>query len=597
MNFSLKQTRWCCEAAFFVFVLLFLGVYNADYLYRIQAENLFLANAVFAGETLPQSAGVLVYLSKWLLQLCYYPLLGAAVVGAGLVCIGRLLSALTGVESFTRLLMLFVVPLSVLMAQASAGYAIYENFDTSFFVSFELGMIVSLLLALLGESLLRKNGKVGFSVCSVLAVVLHLLIGLYAPLSLLLIGAGRWRKEQGEAVKLMVAGLVIALLVPLLETSIYQENYIFALLAPLPNPYFFNVFAYGLLSLVLAVVVTAAGADCSVERLEKVPFFATSFALLLVLSFFFSFRDANCRTLLEMQRRTENHDWEGVLESAGKVERPTRAIAAYRYIALLETGKLSEKLFDFPVRYDTLNSPYPNIDPIIFYPDLFFYSSQLNMSLFWGMEAWTNAHRSVNALKRSAIVALIQGEKELALKYMEQLKQTMFYAGWAEEMEKYAGRQQAFFNAYPIFGKTYASQIPEPVFAGTYDLPTLFSTFTNLDPDNMERRMLLELYAKKTEKFMDDLRIVKGMYRKQMPVCMQEVVCLYALNANLDVRRLFPIDPEVNNRVANFVYNAKNYANSREEGAEALKEYRGMYVYYLLFGNPYPSAANLKKSK
>ena len=77
---------------------------------------------------------------------------------------------------------------------------------------------------------------------------------------------------------------------------------------------------------------------------------------------------------------------------------------------------------------------------------------------------------------------------------------------------------------------------------------------------------------------------------------MQEVVCLYALNANLDVRRLFPIDPEVNNRVANFVYNAKNYANSREEGAEALKEYRGMYVYYLLFGNPYPSAANLKKS-
>ena len=328
MNISLKQTRWCCEAAFFVLVLLFLGFYNVDYLYRMQAENLFLGNAVFAGETLPQSAGVLVYLSKWLLQLCYYPLLGAAVAAAGFVCIGRLLSALTGVETFTRLLMLFVVPLSALMAQTTAGYAIYENFDTSFFVSFELGMIVSLLLALLGDSLLRKNGKVGFSVCSVLAVVLHLLVGLYAPLSLLLIGAARWRKNRSEAVKLMVTGLVIALLVPLLETSIYQEDYIFALLAPLPNPYFFNVFAYGLLSLVLSVVVTAVSTDYSLSRLEKFPAFAASFALLLVLSFFFSFRDANYRTLLDMQRRTESHDWEGVLKTAEKVERPTRAIAA-----------------------------------------------------------------------------------------------------------------------------------------------------------------------------------------------------------------------------------------------------------------------------
>lgn len=597
MKISLKHVWWCCEAALFLFALFFLGIYNGDYLYRLQAENLFLGNSVFAGETLPQSAGVLVYVSKWLLQLSYYPLLGAGVAAAGLVGVERLLAVLVGVRSYTRLLVGFIPPLFLLMAQSSAGYAVYENFDTSFFVSLELGLLLSLLLALVGDRLIRRNEKVGFAVSAVLAVVFHLLIGIYAPVSLLLIGATRWTTERSKAVKLFVVGLVVALLVPVLETSIYQENYSFVLLAPLPVPYFFNVFAYGLMAIISAVLVSALNADFTVERLERMPVVAGFLVVLFALSFFFSYRDANCRTIYKMQRCSDFHDWDGVLAAANKVERPTRSIAAYCYVALLETDKLSEQLFNFPVRYDTLNSPYSNLDPLIFYPDLFFYSSQLNMATFWGMEAWTNVHRSVSTLKRFATTALIQGEKEVALKYLGQLKQTMCYSSWAEDVEKYAGNQQAFFNAYPIYGETYASQIPESILSGTYDLPSLFSSFTNLDPVNMERRMLLELYTKRTEQFMDDLKIVQNMYKQQMPVCMQEVVCLYALNTKLDVRRLFPISPEVNTRVANFVYQARNYANDPENGAEALKDYKGMYVYYLLFGNPYPSAANLKTRK
>lgn len=597
MNMSLKQTRWCCEAILFLFAFLFLGVYNGDYLYRLQVENLFLGNSVFAGETLPQSAGVLVYVSKWLLQCCYYPVLGAGLAAAGLVVVERLLSVLSEAKSFSKMLLLFVPSLLLMVAQSSAGYAIYENFDTSFFYSIELGMLVSLLVAVIGDRLMKKNEKIGFAVGVGLSILLHLVIGIFAPLALMLVGAARWACDNKTAIKLIGVGLVVALLVPFLETSLFQEKYQFVLLAPMPVPYFFNLFMYAVLAILAALAITALKPDFAVERLEKGQVAGAVLVVLFGLTCFASYRDANYRTLLKMQRCTEKHDWEGVLEEAKDVKRPTRAIAAYRYVALLETDKLTDELFNFPVRFDTLNSPYSNIDPLIFYQDLFFYSSQLNVSNFWKMEAWTNAHRSVGALKHYTLVSLIQGEKELTLKYTELLKQTMCYASWAKDVEKYAGNPQAFFNAYPIFGRTYSSQMPENVLAGIDDLPTLFSKFTNLDPDNMERRLLLELYVKKTDNFMQDLSVVKGMYRQQMPVYMQEVVCLYALNTKLDVRSIFPISPEVYKRVSNFVYQAKLYANDHEAGAEALKDYKGMYVYYLLFGNPRPSAANLKTRK
>lgn len=597
MNLSLKQTRWCCEAVFALFAFIFLGVYNSDYLYKLQAENLFVGNPVFAGETLPQSAGLLVYVSKWLLQLCFYPLLGAFVAALGLLGIERLLSVLVKPRSHTKMLLLFVPSLLLMVAQGSAGYAIYENFDTSFFYSIELGMLVSLLVAVIGDRLMKKNEKIGFAVGVGLSILLHLVIGIFAPLALMLVGAARWACDNKTAIKLIGVGLVVALLVPFLETSLFQEKYQFVLLAPIPVPYFFNVFAASLLSMLTAVVVTLLKSDFAVARLEKIQFAAVALVVMLCAAWYCSYNDANYRTLLKMQHCTDKHDWDGSLSAAEKVERPTRAIAAYRYVALLETGKLAEQLFNFPVRYDTLNCPYSNIDPLIFYPDLNFYASQLNTSLFWSFEAWTNAHRSVGALKRYATIALIQGEKELALKYIAQLKQTLCYSSWAKEVEKYVGNPQAFFNENPIYGKIYSSQIPENLIVGTDDLPSLFMRYTNVDPENMERRLLLELYAKKTDNFMQDLSVVKGMYKQSMPQCMQELVCLYALNTKLDVRRVFPINPEVNSRVSNFVYQAKSYANDHEAGAEALKDYKGMYVYYLLFGNPYPSAKNIKPRK
>lgn len=597
MSLTVKQTRWCCEALFFIAAFLYLGIYNADYLYRLQAQNLFLSNTVFAGETLPQSAGLLVYVSKFLLQLLSIPLLGAGLMAAGLVGIERLMGVLmNSSESITRQVLAFVPSFLIVMAQVSAGYAVYENFDTSYAISLELGFAISLGVAAMFAWLTDNYQMKGFLGSALLTILLYFSVGIFAPFAMLMAGAKYLFEDKKLAVQFLLSGVLLGVILSLLATSLVQEDFEFTLLAPIAVPYFANLFGYSLLALVVAFVLVALPSTFQIKFLEK---FYMAFVCLVIFgagSYYYSYRDANYRTLVTMQRCTENSDWEGILKASEKVERPTRAIAAYRYVALEMTDRLNSELFNFPVRYDTLNSPYNNINPLVFYPDLFFYSSQLNTSLVWTMESWTNTCRRVSDLRRFALIALLQSETETARKYLSLLKQTFAYSAWAEDYEKYLDNPKQLLADHPALDMVCSNQLPfNDHYTSMTTLPELMLSYKNLDPKNMERRLLLHLYDKDTKGFMADLQMVAPMYKDHMPVYMQEVIALYAMNTQLNVMSYFPIQQDVVEKVRMFVKAAKPYYNDFDNGAAQLKEWQGMYLYYLLFSNPYPNANNVNK--
>ena len=45
----------------------------------------------------------------------------------------------------------------------------------------------------------------------------------------------------------------------------------------------------------------------------------------------------------------------------------------------------------------------------VYYPDLYFYSSQLNQAMMWNMEFWVNSGRNFGLLKRFAMFSLVKG--------------------------------------------------------------------------------------------------------------------------------------------------------------------------------------------
>ena len=590
-----KRLQLWCEALFLVLMFMFLGVYNGDLLFREQALSFFLGNSIFADETMWQSSGLLVWVSRFLMQLAYYPALGGLLLSLLLTLAAHLTATVAKPQTVFHLLLCFAGPVLAAVAHTSAGYGIFDLYDNAFPVELELGMVLMLLLALGVLRLWTVSASVAVVTALVAAMVLQPCMGLFAWVAVLLVAAVKFSGHRRMALILAGVGATVMMAeAALLGKYVFHEDFSAVLLSPLPSFYFAEVTAYSLLAVLFTLAAAVAGSVMGPKESGKNRWDAPEkqlliglggVALLAAVGCFLSFRDANFRTLLRMQRQVEAQDWDGVLETAERVEHPTRPIAACRYTALEEKGMLQTRLFDFPVRYEPLNTTHSMLNELIINPSLFFYSSMLNASYRWAMEAWVHTGKNFQNLQLMTMYALVRGEKNLAQKYIDLMKQSMFYGKWAAEHEQYIENRGKLFADYPAFRMAIELEPKINVVQSATILPDALQAYDRLDYVNFERRLLLDLYKRDTKKFMEDFSVVVPYYQKHpAPVYFQEVLALYAMSSNVK----FKVQPQVEARVKQFVAEARPYANSREAGAEKLKKYQGTYPYFLLFGNPFP---------
>jgi hypothetical protein len=590
--------HWIAEGVFFLFSFLFLGMYNGELLYKLQSSSLFLGNSIFAQESINQSAGLLVYASRFLIQLLFHPLLGGALLAAGLVGIERMIYILFAPKG-TFAFLSFIPSLLIMLVQTSVGYALYDNFESSSIVSIELGTALSLALTLLFLLIDKEHRLWGMVANLLIAALLFFGIGIFALLPVFLFAIKTRPSNRKEFRIASVAGIALLLLLPFItDKYVYQEKYIMAMLSPISDAYFSNLYHLSLavlLSILLIAVFKFKDTRFS-NRIMVINVFML--ALLCYGTYHYSFRDENYRTELTLQHQAENMEWKSMLNTVRKVKKPTQGIAAYRYIALLNTNQMDD-LFNFPCRYDTIKSPYKMLTIEVYYPDLYFYSSQLNQAMMWNMEFWVNAGRNFGLLKRFAMFSLVKGEMNSARKYINLMKQTMFYSKWAYEHEKYIGHQDLLFHDYPILKLVNAMQIKEDISFGISNLPNTYIKYPSMDAANLQRRLMMDLYSKQTDQFMLDIQYLSDTYREKgsMPVCMQEVLALYALNKGDMTINRFPVRKDVIERVKNFVAAVQPYANDLDTGAEAMKDYEGDYCYFLVFSKVFPKEKKDKEEE
>ena len=187
--------HWNAEGVFFLFSFLFLGMYNGELLYKLQSSSLFLGNSIFAQESINQSAGLLVYASRFLIQLLFHPLLGGALLAAGLVGIERMIYILFAPKG-TFAFLSFIPSLLIMLVQTSVGYALYDNFESSSIVSIELGTALSLALTLLFLLIDKEHRLWGMVANLLIAVLLFFGIGIFALLPVFLFAIGGDRLQS-----------------------------------------------------------------------------------------------------------------------------------------------------------------------------------------------------------------------------------------------------------------------------------------------------------------------------------------------------------------------------------------------------------------
>lgn len=568
----------------FLFSLVLLGGYNYEYLYKLQNCNLFLSNGVFFSETMQHSTGLFRYICRYLTQYLYYPWLGAGAMALGLVAMKKLTDQLTGFDGKWAALN-YLPALFCLLAQTTVGYALYCNFESAFVIELELGMLVSLLLA----NLFKKHlSLVWITEAAVLTLLSYFVVGIFASTALLAASAIWLRANRQAGFSGIACAVAMHCVLGYISGSIiYNEAYSYALFSPLPDSEFSNVFILSLLALSSIVALPLLHREAEPSKGQQIKN-ALVYAACLVGVLFFTNRDDNFRTELKLQHLTEEQQWDEVIATANKTERPTNITDSYRFLALHQTGRLWSEAFKNTSRLDTIQSPYKNITDLAYTPDLYFYCSLLNKAYRWEMEKWVTTGRNVELLKQFVKYALVRDEQPLAKRYTTLLKQTSIYGEWASEMEKYIGHQDQLFADYPSFKRAYDGQVNENVYTENCNIQRVYAKYRRPTSEQMRLRLMLDLYYLDTQQFLSDFRYACADYQQNLPTYMQEALTICAMQNNQpQLVQMFPVSKAVIQQCNNFFQELRLYQGRPEEGAKQMERYKGTLCYHLAFCNIY----------
>lgn len=166
--------------------------------------------------------------------------------------------------------------------------------------------------------------------------------------------------------------------------------------------------------------------------------------------------DSKKYELLEYDYLVRIKDWQGIIAKAEKQTPDLPMSVCATNLALAMTNQLGERAFDFYQR--TSEGLLPkferNYATSQLNGEVYFHLGLVNTAqrfAFEAMEAIPNYNKSARVVKRLAETNLINGEYEVARKYLQMLEKTIFYRPWAERTITMLGNEKQI-DAHPLYG-------------------------------------------------------------------------------------------------------------------------------------------------
>ena len=166
--------------------------------------------------------------------------------------------------------------------------------------------------------------------------------------------------------------------------------------------------------------------------------------------------DAKKYELMEYDYLVRIRDWKGIIAKAEKQTPDLPMSVGANNLALAMTNQLGERAFDFYQR--TSEGLLPrferNFATTQLAGEVYFYLGLINTAqrfAFEAMEAIPDYNKSARVIKRLAETNLINGEYDVARKYLQMLDKTIFYRPWAQQALAMLGDEKQI-NAHPLYG-------------------------------------------------------------------------------------------------------------------------------------------------
>ena len=166
--------------------------------------------------------------------------------------------------------------------------------------------------------------------------------------------------------------------------------------------------------------------------------------------------DAKKYELMEYDQLVRIKDWKGISAKAEKQTPDLPMSVSANNLALAMTNQLGERAFDFYQRgSEGLLPPFErNFSTIQLTGEVYFYLGLVNTAqrfAFEAMEGIPDYSKSGRMMKRLAETNLINGEYDVARKYLQMLNKTIFYRPWAQQALAMLGDERQI-NAHPVYG-------------------------------------------------------------------------------------------------------------------------------------------------
>jgi hypothetical protein len=282
-----------------------------------------------------------------------------------------------------------------------------------------------------------------------------------------------------------------------------------------------------------------------------------------------------------------NNRWNGVIEFAEKKPPRNNLSLAMLNLSLAKTNKMGDRMFNFQQNgVDGLFLPFAKeyVAPMMG-SEILFQLGLVNASQeysFESMETTPNLSKTVRSVKRLAETNLINGNYEVAGKYLRKLEKTVFYRKWAKDTEKYLYHEE-MINNHLVWGEKRKWMIRKDFFFKVQNMESTLNMLLRQNPENkMAFQYLMAFYLinKDLRNFMNTLPLMEKRNYSKIPVSYQEAIMyILGLSSKNPMQNIpFKISDDTKARM-------KAYADiytTRPDAQELLKKrFSGTYWYYL----------------
>ena len=565
-NLMIKSWKPLLSLLFGVAVVIFWSVPYMSGLCFQEQYQMFLFDIGYFLERIVLPGGLADYISEFLVQFYYMPVLGGTIIALLLMSIQAISWGLMkqyGMKAVFPGYLLSFVPSIVLWCAMG---------DQNLLLSFVVALSGALLMGWIHNRFHNRLVKVVFELVSTALVYWFLgpVVFLYAALMIgdtLMKGKqnGHILSSLGYSACLLI--LTVAWILLTTQSLQYPLYRIFSGLNYYRYPGTVSPLPLGVMIWTVVVVFFGMVPDghAWIKKLQQSKVVMVLAYVLVIVASWFGIKasfDEMTYDLIDYDFLVRAEQWDKIIEKAEKKPATTPLGVSCVNLALSQKGMLADRLFEFYQNGGEGLFPTFTRDMIspVSTAEIFFRLGMVNDAeryMFEAQEAIPNYRKSARLTRRIIECEIINGNYQVAAKLLRRLQKTLFYINWANQMMALLGNEKAI-NRHPIYGKLrkYREKKQDFLFSDREMDQMLGLLFLNDNHNRMayEYLMCYELLQRDLEKFMQYYPLGRFVDYDHIPRSFQEILIGNWMKTHSDPRTIpYSVDAQNVNNTLNFI--------------------------------------------